>query len=175
LWRIEGGRGRAGDVSQIYGNFIAVEKGPLVRRIRYQQNDEERMNYGDRILIVVHCAFILDACCRPVDGANVGGRVPPLANAVPPGEPPAASAATPAPAAAAATPSPGLSAGIDPKTSVVFDPGLGVIQMVEGACATPPWGYGPWTSGSGTPGSTFESWIQIYDPDAKTSLSSGGT
>ena len=31
---------------------------------------------GDRVVIVVRCAFILDECCRPVDGLNVGGRVP---------------------------------------------------------------------------------------------------
>jgi len=24
----------------------------------------------------VRCGFILDECCRPVDGLNVGGRVP---------------------------------------------------------------------------------------------------
>ena len=31
---------------------------------------------GDRVVVVVRSAFILDECCRPVDGLNVGGRVP---------------------------------------------------------------------------------------------------
>ena len=37
---------------------------------------------NDRVLITLRSAFVLDVCCRPVDGAHVGGRVPPLANAI---------------------------------------------------------------------------------------------
>jgi hypothetical protein len=31
----------------------------------------------------------------------------------------------------------------------------------------PPWGYAPWTSGSGVPGSNFESWLTIFEPPSK--------
>jgi hypothetical protein len=82
---------------------------------------------ADRVLIVVRCGFILDECCRPVDGLNVGGRVPhvgdlymPCAHEPPPHE------------------------GGQP-------------------CAVPPWGYAPWTSGNGTGGGTFESWLYVED------------
>jgi hypothetical protein len=35
------------------------------------------------VLIIVRSAFLLDDCCRPVDGAHVGGRVPVLAGSPP--------------------------------------------------------------------------------------------
>jgi hypothetical protein len=37
---------------------------------------------GDRVLITLRAAFVLDVCCRPVDGTHVGGRVPALPNAI---------------------------------------------------------------------------------------------
>jgi hypothetical protein len=54
---------------------------------------EECPEPGDRVLIVVRSGFILDECCRPVDGLNVGGRVPyvpcdpPYPEALPTAEP----------------------------------------------------------------------------------------
>jgi hypothetical protein len=30
----------------------------------------------DRYIIIIRAPFILDECCRPLDGAHVGGRVP---------------------------------------------------------------------------------------------------
>jgi hypothetical protein len=38
---------------------------------------------GDRVLVTLRSAVILDACCRPVDGANVGGRVALLTGGIP--------------------------------------------------------------------------------------------
>jgi hypothetical protein len=129
LWRIDGGGGRAGNISEIPGRFVDLPKCGTVTKIRYRpgdagdaQDDEnrDRLDYEDRVLITVRCAFILDECCRPVDGANVGGNVPPLKDATLPD---------------------------------------GFVASAE--CAVPPWGYGPWTSGNGTPGSTFDSWIMV--------------
>ena len=98
--------------------------------LRYRQTDEEKMDYGDRILIQVRCEFLLDRCCRPVDGAHVGGRVPPLPGTIKPQSMP------PVP-----------------------------------DCAIPPWGYAPWTSGSGVPGSNFESWLTIFEPNSQQAAS----
>jgi hypothetical protein len=126
LWRVEGGAGRSSGISQIFGEFAPMP-GTDTTMLRFRQTDEEKMDYGDRILIQVRCEFLLDRCCRPVDGANVGGRVPPL---------------------------PGV---IKPQS----------IPPVPD-CPIPPWGYAPWTSGSGVPGSNFESWITIAEPPGKT-------
>jgi len=126
LWRVEGGRGRSGYVTQIYGEFVDNPATGTVTQLRYRQIDKEALDYGDRIILIVRCAFILDHCCRPVDGANVGGRVPPLPNTIPP-----------------------------------------VSQTAPSECVIPPWGYAPWTSGSGSPGSNFESWIIVSDKDDK--------
>ena len=123
LWRVEGGSGRSSGFSKIVGEFAPMA-GADTTVLRYRQTDEEKMNYGDRILIQVRCAFILDRCCRPVDGAHVGGRVPVLQpNKIKP---------------QSAPPTPD--------------------------CTIPPWGYGPWTSGSGAPGSNFDSWLTIFEP-----------
>jgi hypothetical protein len=73
---------------------------------------------NDRVLVIVRAPFILDACCRPVDGAHVGGRVPAI--------------------------------GADP-------------AAVWPECASPPTHPGPWTSGTGAPGASFESWFFV-DP-----------
>jgi hypothetical protein len=136
LWRVEGGKGRAGNVSQVYGDYVGLPDSGMVQTVRYRQTDEEALDYGDRILIVVRCAFILDHCCRPVDGVNVGGRLATLPD--------------------------------------VIDSGL--PRQTDTECVTPPCGYGPWTSGNGTPGTTFESWIIIAGPDEKkpTPSAAGG-
>jgi hypothetical protein len=120
LWRLEGGGGRSGYLTEVRGIFMNLPSGGTVTSIRYRQIDEEDLDGGDRILIQVRCAFILDECCRPVDGAHVGGRVPPLPDAIWP-------------------------ENYQPPTD----------------CVIPPWGYLPWTSGNGTPGSGFESWFTI--------------
>ena len=36
----------------------------------------------DRVLVTLRTAFVLDTCCRPVDGAHAGGRVPALPDAI---------------------------------------------------------------------------------------------
>jgi hypothetical protein len=47
----------------------------MVDRIVYRDSTDERPRPGDRIVVIVRCDFLLDACCRPVDGNHVGGRV----------------------------------------------------------------------------------------------------
>jgi hypothetical protein len=141
LWRIEGGGGKAAGISEISGRFVGLPSSGWVSKIRYRPGDAEdnrddenrdRLDYRDRVLITVRCAFILDKCCRPVDGANVGGHVPPL------------------------------------QDGATFPDGYAAAAE----CATPPWGYGPWTSGNGAPGSTFESWIIVSSKDKKKTLPS---
>jgi hypothetical protein len=120
LWRIDGGPGRRGNITEIGGHFVELPASGTVTSVRYRQTDEGDLNGGDRVLIQLRCAFILDECCMPVDGAHVGGRVPPLPGTIEPEGP-----------------------------------------RHEHGCAIPPWGYLPWTSGNGSPGSSFESWFTI--------------
>ncbi|MFD5748763.1 hypothetical protein [Streptomyces sp. NPDC127033] len=48
----------------------------FTREFRYRQTTRETLQDGDRVLVTVRTAFLLDRCCRPVDGTHVGGRVP---------------------------------------------------------------------------------------------------
>jgi hypothetical protein len=50
----------------------------FTRHLRWRQTSGETLHNGDRVLITVRTPFILDRCCRPVDGTHVGGRVPML-------------------------------------------------------------------------------------------------
>lgn len=75
---VEGGRGRHADTYFLDGRLEGMTSEPYTRRLRWRQTSGETLQNGDRVLITVHTPLILDRCCRPVDGANVGGRVPPL-------------------------------------------------------------------------------------------------
>jgi hypothetical protein len=128
LWLLEGGKGRHGNIYHIDGELVPrpdPAKQPLVNSIRYRDVSGECYNPGDRILIMVRGAFILDECCHPLDGTHVGGRVPIIL----------------------------------PKFKKFDRP------APPGKCASTP--YGPWTSGTGHPGGTFESWFWITEPDRK--------
>lgn len=72
----------------------------------------------ERILIIVRTDFILDHCCRPVDGNHVGGNVPRI--------------------------------GGDCETEIP----CADVRKKRGL-------YGPWQSGNGVPGGTFESWFFV--------------
>jgi hypothetical protein len=78
------------------------------------------MQDGDRVLIEVRAPFLLDECCRPVDGAHTGGRVPALSK----------------------------------------DPAPISLPQIAG-CEQPPQRFGGWTSGTGAPGASFQSWFFI--------------
>jgi hypothetical protein len=57
--------------------------GTLTRQLRWRQASGEPLRDGDRVLVTVRTPFILDRCCRPVDGTHAGGRVPPLTGCKP--------------------------------------------------------------------------------------------
>ncbi len=72
----EGGGGRAGNVYTKPGRFEKFAAGDYVDRFVYKQRSDERLEHGDRVVIRVKADFILDECCRAVDGNHIGGRVP---------------------------------------------------------------------------------------------------
>ena len=78
LWAIEGGTGRRGLIYHVDGKLVPVagEPADAWTRVRYVQDSDEVLQPGDRLLITVRASFLLDLCCRPVDGDHVGGRVP---------------------------------------------------------------------------------------------------
>lgn len=75
LWVLEGGHGRSAAISNKAG-VLELPNTPTTDRIIYRDDTSESLNQGDRVLIIVRSAFLLDECCQPVDGAHVGGRVP---------------------------------------------------------------------------------------------------
>jgi hypothetical protein len=73
---IEGGAGRNADTWYMGGQFENVPDTESTREFRYRQTTREVLQDDDRVMITVRTAFLLDRCCRPVDGTHVGGRVP---------------------------------------------------------------------------------------------------
>jgi hypothetical protein len=126
LWVIEGGRGRRADIYNMDGDYVDVPTTRTTTWLKFRQTSRETLQEGDRVLVIVRTCFILDECCRPVDGNHIGGRVPIL---------------------------------LEYKE---YD-----HSQTSGACAHPPLSLGPWTSGNGTPGGTFESWFYIKSTAAK--------
>ena len=104
VWVVEGGRGRAASINNKSGTLV-LPTTPTTDRVIFRDDTTEDLNDRDRVLITLRSAFLLDNCCRPVDGAHVGGRVPLL-----PGSPPAQE--TPAPTICKVPPG-----GIGPWTS----------------------------------------------------------
>jgi hypothetical protein len=126
LWVIEGGRGRHADIYNIDGE-IDLPTTPTTTWLKFRQTSRETLEEGDRVLVIVRTCFILDECCRPIDGNHIGGRVPIL------------------------------------QEYKEYD-----RSQTPDTCAHPPHGFGPWTSGNGTAGGTFESWFYIKSADTKT-------
>jgi hypothetical protein len=91
---VQGGRGRSA-----YSYFIPSEvvrpTGDYTDELRFRQTSDEGVELGDRVLITVRTAFVLDRCCRPVDGTHVGGRVPQLPGYQPRGQAPSGCAVPP--------------------------------------------------------------------------------
>ncbi|MEV4319036.1 hypothetical protein [Actinocrispum sp. NPDC049592] len=74
---IEGGAGRNASTWYMGGKFEEPDgSAEFTDHFRYRQTTREILQDGDRVLVSVRAAFILDRCCRPVDGTNVGGKVP---------------------------------------------------------------------------------------------------
>jgi hypothetical protein len=79
VWVIEGGGGRH---AYMYNMDVELDAGTArtTDRIWLRQTSGERFDDGDRVLVQLRATFILDLCCYGVDGENVGGRVPLLAD-----------------------------------------------------------------------------------------------
>jgi hypothetical protein len=73
VWKLAGGGGVHGEVHFVDGD-VSVEAGG--REILFKQTSDEYLQNGDRLMVMLRADFILDECCRPVDGNHVGGRVP---------------------------------------------------------------------------------------------------
>ena len=122
VWVIAGGRTNRAGVYYLEGEFGDFGSSETTRSLRIRYTGDENLDPGDRVLVTIRCAFILDECCRPVDGTHAGGRVP-----------------------------------------LIDDPEFAKFARTVAAprCAVKPPGYGPWTTGAGAPGATFESWFYI--------------
>lgn len=82
VWVIEGGKGRSAGIYNKAG-AIDVPATPTTDTIVFRDDTGESLNDGDRVIVTLRASFLLDECCRPVDGANVGGRVPLLPDSPP--------------------------------------------------------------------------------------------
>jgi len=76
LWVLTGGPGVSGSITHMAGEFVNLPGTEFTDRIRYRHNAKEWINGGDMVLITLRGDFILDACCRALDGNHIGGRVP---------------------------------------------------------------------------------------------------
>lgn len=131
---IEGGAGRNADTWYMGGKFEEPDEGQeFTKHFRYRQTTRETLQDGDRVLVTVRAAFLLDRCCRPVDGTNVGGKVPYQAR------------------------------GRDDERTDPDHPDPEPIPVPKGGCRVPPSGIGPWTSGTGAGGDVFESWFFVTE------------
>ena len=76
LTGVEAGGGRsAGDV-QHPGRVPGPAAGRADRPVRLARTTDETLQYGDRVIVAVRGDFIVDECCRAVDGNHLGGGVP---------------------------------------------------------------------------------------------------
>ncbi|UZK70305.1 hypothetical protein OKW76_04470 [Sphingomonas sp. S1-29] len=88
LWQITGGGGAGGSFVNMQAEYVGLPEDPdaTVDRVRIRNGGQERVQAKDRILVTVRTTFILDACCRPVEGSHVGGRVPRITDETPSGK-----------------------------------------------------------------------------------------
>lgn len=78
LRRLHGGRGVRGVISHIEGSYVEKPASGLIDRVHFRDDSGETLNHGDRVLVTLRSAFVLDRCCKPIDGEHVGGLVPQL-------------------------------------------------------------------------------------------------
>ena len=140
LWRIQGGSGPSGMFSHINGKFVDKPDSGLITSFKYRDETGETLYNGDRVLIILRTDFILDECCRAVDGNHIGGRVPQLEGYNPPQA---------------------INTQHDEKDDCDDDDRRPPASKQPMPCLTPPGAGGVWRSGNGVPGGTFESWIFI--------------
>jgi len=83
VWVIQGGGGRRGDIYS-----VPVEVAPSEPDCEFSHavtvhthaHRGDRIDPGDRVVVVLRSAFVLDRCCRAIDGEHIGGLVPQLAD-----------------------------------------------------------------------------------------------
>jgi hypothetical protein len=73
---IDGGQGRHGNMWNLTGEYVDLPATGWVDRIRFRQTTGEVLQDGDQVVITLRGAFVLDACCQPLAGTHVGGKVP---------------------------------------------------------------------------------------------------
>lgn len=81
VWVVQRGGGRRGDIYSVPVHIEPSNKtGEFSRsvKIHVTGHKADRIDPGDRVIVELRSAFVLDRCCRPVDGENVGGFVPQL-------------------------------------------------------------------------------------------------
>lgn len=81
VWVLQGGGGRSGDIYTVPVHVEPSNKGGEFSRsvkVHLGGNKCDRIDPGDRVLVQLRSAFVLDRCCRAVDGENIGGFVPQL-------------------------------------------------------------------------------------------------
>jgi len=79
VWVIQGGGGRRADIYNLAMKLEPSHPGAdFSHRVTAHLHDHkpDRIDPGDRVLIQLRSPFILDRCCRAVDGEHVGGLVP---------------------------------------------------------------------------------------------------
>lgn len=145
VWVIEGGRGRSGNIYNKQGEFVHKPHDGYVERIKFRDTTRETLEPGDRVLITLRTDFILDRCCRSVDGENTGGRVPLL-------------------------PEYARHFGHhreEHHNEEHHEEGHGEVEHphLPKECCEPPGRPGPWHSGNRVPGGTFESWFYIREDE----------
>jgi hypothetical protein len=81
-----GGGNVCGDVKHLTAKIKPYKEKNKVHGVicEFGSLKRERLDPGDRIHIILRSAFILDECCRPLDGLHVGGWVPFRADPGPP-------------------------------------------------------------------------------------------
>lgn len=80
------GSGRSGTVRVLQGH-IDHPHHSMVDHFTYRLPHRERIDPGDRVMIVFRADHVLDRCCQPVDGNHVGGLVPAIAGSLAPSHP----------------------------------------------------------------------------------------
>lgn len=153
---IEGGSGRNASTWYMGGKFTepAHDSCEFTREFRYRQTTRETLQDGDRLMITVRTAFVLDRCCRPVDGTHVGGRVPLI------GADARVTSTTDTADAADAAETADTDTADSTATAGTTDTGRASRHR---GCDVPPSGVGPWTSGTGAGGDVFESWFFVKE------------
>jgi hypothetical protein len=139
VWVIEGGRGKSGNIYNKSGELEFEPDEGYVDRIWYRDTSGETLEPEDRVLISLRTDFILDHCCRSVDGENTGGRVPLL---------------------------PEHHRHHDERHEEKEHEGEHHAHEHHAReCWEAPGRPGPWRSGNRIPGGTFESWFYIRGED----------